>query len=82
MAPFGRVVTLPPSYPNVSPKHLFIVDVTTRPKGAISFLSRHMHPPQYHMYIRLTRLDSFRLISVVITCNTLAKHDSYSLTSR
>ena len=30
MAPFGRVVTLPPSYPDASLKHLFIVDLIDR----------------------------------------------------
>ena len=30
MAPFGRVVTLPPSYPDASPKHLFFIDVVDR----------------------------------------------------
>ena len=30
MAPFGRVVTLPPSYPDATPKHLFFVHVVDR----------------------------------------------------
>ena len=30
MAPFGRVVTLPPSYPDATPKHLFFVNVVDR----------------------------------------------------
>ena len=30
MAPFGRVVTLPPFYPDATPKHLFFVNVVDR----------------------------------------------------
>ena len=30
MAPFGGVVTLPPSYPDATPKHLFFVNVVDR----------------------------------------------------
>ena len=30
MAPFGRVVTLPPFYPDATPKHLFFIDVVDR----------------------------------------------------
>ena len=30
MAPFGRVVTLPSSYPDATPKHLFFVNVVDR----------------------------------------------------
>ena len=30
MAPLGRVVTLPPSYPDATPKHLFFVNVVDR----------------------------------------------------
>ena len=30
MAPFGRVVTLPPSYPDATLKHLFVVNLVDR----------------------------------------------------
>ena len=30
MAPFGRVVTLPPSYQDATPKHLFFVNIVDR----------------------------------------------------
>ena len=30
MAPSGRVVTLPPSYPDATPKHLFFVNLVDR----------------------------------------------------
>ena len=30
MAPLGRVVTLPPSYPDATPKHLFFINIIDR----------------------------------------------------
>ena len=60
MAPLGRVVTLPPSYPDATPKHLFFINI----------IDRHMAVNEDGIPIGVSTMEPGLIAEVLLMCSS------------